>query len=96
MDSIRLRVAIEPERYACDRAAGNDLAGLPVDPRRSLNCRQHFSLIGNMPIPAADGDFVQISRDVLTAIWDEAEHLAQSKESGKRVPRFYRAAQKVY
>ncbi len=41
-----------------------------------------LSLVGNAPIPAADGDFVQVSRDVLTAIIDEAEHLAQIKEGG--------------
>jgi len=42
-----------------------------------------LSLIGNMPIPTADGDFVQISRDVLDAILDEAEHLAILKEGGQ-------------
>lgn len=42
-----------------------------------------LSLVGNAPIPTADGDFVQVSRDVLDAILDEAEHLAQFKEGGQ-------------
>jgi hypothetical protein len=41
-----------------------------------------LSLIGNMPIPASDGAFIQVSREVLNAILDEAEHLAQFKEGG--------------
>ena len=41
-----------------------------------------LSLIGNMPIPSADGDFIQITRDAVDAILDEAEHLAQFKEGG--------------
>ena len=42
-----------------------------------------LSLIGNAPIPAADGDFIQVSRDVLDVIIDEAQHLAQFKHGGK-------------
>lgn len=41
-----------------------------------------LSLIGNAPIPTSDGGFVQVSRDVLDAIIDEAVHLAQFKEAG--------------
>lgn len=42
-----------------------------------------LSMIGNAPIPAADGDFIQVSRDVLDVILDEAQHLAQFKHGGK-------------
>lgn len=41
-----------------------------------------LSLVGNAPVPAADGAFVQVSRDVLDVILDEAQHLAQFKEGG--------------
>lgn len=41
-----------------------------------------LTVVGNQPIPASDSDFVQVSRDVLDAILDEAEHLAQFKEGG--------------
>ena len=37
-------------------------------------------MVGNMPIPAADGDEIQISRDVLDAVLDEAQHLAMWKD----------------
>ena len=42
-----------------------------------------LTLVGNMPIPQTDADFIQVSRDVLVAILDEAEHLAQFKEGGQ-------------
>lgn len=42
-----------------------------------------LTLVGNAPIPAADGNFIQVSRDVLDAILDEAQHLAMFKEGGK-------------
>lgn len=41
-----------------------------------------LSLIGNAPIPATDGAFIQLSRDVLDAIIDEAQHLAAFKCGG--------------
>jgi hypothetical protein len=42
-----------------------------------------LSLIGNAPVPVADADFIQVSRDVLDAVLDEAQHLAMFKEGGK-------------
>jgi len=42
-----------------------------------------MSMVANAPIPQTDGDFVQVSRDVLNSILDEAEHLAQFKEGGQ-------------
>lgn len=42
-----------------------------------------LSLVANAPIPQADDEYVQVSRDVLNAILDEAEHLAQFKEGGQ-------------
>lgn len=41
-----------------------------------------LTLVGNAPIPVADGDFVQVSRDVLDLILDEAQHLAMFKTGG--------------
>ena len=41
-----------------------------------------LSLVGNAPIPATDGAYMQLSRDVLDVILDEAEHLAQFKHGG--------------
>lgn len=42
-----------------------------------------LSLVANAPIPASDGDFIQVSRDVLNAILDEAQHLAAFKHGGQ-------------
>lgn len=41
-----------------------------------------LTLVGNAPIPQADGDFIQVSREVLDVILDEAQHLAQFKHGG--------------
>lgn len=49
---------------------------LPVSTTQSVT----LVMVGNMPIPAADGDAVQVSRDVLDAILDEAQHLAMFKD----------------
>jgi hypothetical protein len=42
-----------------------------------------LSLIGNAPIPNSDTSFVQVSRDVLDAVLDEAQHLAMFKCGGR-------------
>ena len=42
-----------------------------------------LSLVGNAPIPATDGAYIQLSRDVLDVILDEAQHLAQFRHGGK-------------
>ena len=41
-----------------------------------------LSLVANAPIPATDEAFIQVSRDVLDTILDEAQHLAMFKEGG--------------
>lgn len=39
-------------------------------------------VVGNAPIPTADAQPIQVPRDVMDAILDEAEHLAQFKRGG--------------
>lgn len=58
--------------------AGVDfLAPYPVDvPSMSL------MLVANMDIPASDGAFVQVSRDVMDVILDYAQHTAMFKSAG--------------
>lgn len=51
---------------------------IPVGESRAVT----LSLVGNAPIPATDGDFVQVSRDVLDYILDEAQHIAAFKHGG--------------
>jgi hypothetical protein len=48
----------------------------------ATNIAVTLSLVGNQPVPAADGDFIQVSRDVFDSILDYAEHLAQFKMGG--------------
>lgn len=40
------------------------------------------SVIQNMPLPTADGDFLQIGRDDVSAVLDEAQHIAMLKCGG--------------
>lgn len=62
---------------------GIDLFAIsPIIPA-STSVAVSMSLIANMPIPTADNQFVQISREILDVIVDEAEHLAQIKEGGQ-------------
>lgn len=42
----------------------------------------NLSMVANTVIPTSDSDFVQVSREILDVILDEAEHLAQIKEAG--------------
>jgi hypothetical protein len=41
-----------------------------------------MTVVGNAPIPASDGAFIQVPRDVMNAIIDEAQHLALFKMGG--------------
>lgn len=41
-----------------------------------------LTLVGNAPQPVSDGDFVQVPRDVLDVLLDEAQHLAAFKMAG--------------
>lgn len=41
-----------------------------------------LTMVGNAPIPVADGDFIQAPRDVLDALLDYAQHLAGWKIGG--------------
>lgn len=62
---------------------GIDLFAIsPVIPA-STSVAISLTLVANMPIPTADGNYVQVSREVLDVIIDEAEHLAQIKEAGQ-------------
>jgi hypothetical protein len=53
-----------------------------VSPTVTANTSVLLKLVGNAPIPADDTAFLQVSRDVLNVILDEAEHLAQFKHGG--------------
>jgi hypothetical protein len=59
---------------------GTDL--FAVSPIPTANTDVVLVMIGNAPIPTSGASFVQVPRDVMDAILDEAEHLAQFKRGG--------------
>jgi hypothetical protein len=61
---------------------GIDLFAISPTIPASTSVSVTLSLIGNQSIPASDGAFVQIPREVFDVVIDEAEHLAQFKEGG--------------
>lgn len=61
---------------------GIDLFAVSPTIPANANVGVTLSLVGNAPIPTADGGFIQVSRDILDAILDEAEHLALFKHGG--------------
>lgn len=56
---------------------GMDFLALPGAPSVNL------TLVGNQPVPAAGGDYLQISRDVADVILDYAQHMACFKMGGQ-------------
>jgi len=54
-----------------------------VSPKPSGNVSVSLSLVGSAPVPVADGDYVQLPRENINAILDEAEHLAQFRHGGQ-------------
>lgn len=55
---------------------------LALSPVPTTNKMVSLTVVGNAPIPVADGDPVQASRDVLDAILDYSQHLASWKQGG--------------
>jgi len=61
---------------------GIDLFAVSPPIPAATNVAVTLSLVGNAPIPTSDGAFVQVGRDVMDSILDEAQHLAMFKEGG--------------
>lgn len=62
-------------------ASGIDLFTVMPDPVNSLGVT--INVLANAPIPVADGDFVQVSRDNWDAVLDYAQFLAAFKQGGQ-------------
>jgi hypothetical protein len=60
--------------------AGMDFFTVVPDPANSLSIT--MTVLGNAPVPAVDGDFIQCSRDVWDAILDYAQFLGTFKQGG--------------
>lgn len=62
---------------------GLDLISLCPRPTGATITGLDLSLVINAPVPVADGDFVQVPRDVFDVILDYSVHLAMFKSGGK-------------
>lgn len=62
--------------------AGPDFIALSPVPTSGGVVSAELTVIANAPVPVVDGDFVQVSRDVLDVILDYAQHLAAFKQGG--------------
>jgi hypothetical protein len=60
--------------------AGVDLYGVSPTPTAATSVM--LVVVANAPIPAADNQEIQVPRDVMDALLDEAEHLATFKMAG--------------
>lgn len=65
-----------------DLVAPCPIPSVSVPPSPSDSLAVTLTMVGNAPIPATDGDFVQAPRDVLDAILDYAQWLAAFKLAG--------------
>jgi hypothetical protein len=80
MDTFAYEWQSDPDAPPVIVRGGVDL--FAISPTVTDDVAITLTLVANTPIPATDADFVQVSRDVLNAILDEAEHLAKFKEGG--------------
>jgi hypothetical protein len=62
--------------------AGWNLLALSPIPDNNGPYSVAIDLVRNAPVPSADGDFIQLGREELDAVLDEAEHLAAFKMGG--------------
>lgn len=69
----------EPD-YGIVITAGTDFFTVVPDPANDLSVT--LTVLGNAPVPVADGDFIQCSRDVWDSILDYAQFLAAFKQGG--------------
>lgn len=61
--------------------AGRNL--LAIGPLLSVICAIDVDLVRNMPVPAIDGDFLQVGREEVDDILDYAQHIATFKSGGQ-------------
>jgi hypothetical protein len=67
--------------YATIVMAGVDFFTVMPDPTVGISVT--LQVLGNQPVPSADGDFIQCSRDVWDAILDYAQFIAAFKQGGE-------------
>lgn len=81
MDSYSPEWDSQPGDMQTVIAAGIDVFTIVPDPVNTLGVT--FTVLANAPIPTADADFIQVSRDDWDAVLDYAQFLAAFKQGGE-------------
>lgn len=72
-----------PNPPVCIVEGGTDIVAISPVPTSGGPVSALLRVVGNAPVPLADGDFIQCSRDVIDVILDYAQHIATFKKGGK-------------
>lgn len=80
MDEYASEWDSDPNAPQCLVTGGTDF--IAVSPIPTANLSAGLTVVQNAPIPIADADFVQVSRDTYDVLLDYAQHLAMFKEGG--------------
>jgi hypothetical protein len=80
MDQYFVEWDSAPADYSTVITSGIDLFTVVPDPTQDMSVT--LNVLGNAPVPSADGDFIQCARDVWDAVLDYAQFLAAFKQGG--------------
>jgi hypothetical protein len=80
MDTYQPEWDSAPADYSTIITAGIDFFTVVPDPDMDMSIT--LNVLGNAPVPVADDDFIQCSRDVWDSILDYAQFLAAFKQGG--------------
>jgi hypothetical protein len=81
MDSFSPEWDSNPKSYPAIVTAGIDL--MAVSPIPTSTTGVGITVVGNMPLPIADSDFVQLGEDQYAGVLDYSQHLASFKMGGQ-------------
>lgn len=71
----------QPPDYQSVVISGTDFFTVVPDPDNAISVT--LNVLGNAPVPSADGDFIQCSRDAWERVLDYAQFLAAFKQGGQ-------------
>ncbi|HTF63465.1 MAG TPA: hypothetical protein VK638_12245 [Edaphobacter sp.] len=80
MDQYFVEWDSAPPDYSTIITSGVDLFTVVPDPAADMSIT--LNVLGNAPVPTADGDFIQCARDVWDSVLDYAQFLAAFKQGG--------------
>jgi hypothetical protein len=80
MDSFSAEWDSIPDSYPAIVTAGIDL--MAISPAPTATTGVEITVVGNMPLPINDTDFIQLSEDQFDGVLDYAQHIASFKQGG--------------